>query len=96
MLGCQRIFMSARNAWSQAVAVVAAGILGVERHQQDPVAALLHQRLEPVLDGRLPVAHRPVDAEARVGEGCGQARRTGFRVMVFSGLSSRSLFQIEA
>ena len=36
-------------------------VLRVERHQQDPVAALVEQRLEPVGHLRLAVAHRPVD-----------------------------------
>ncbi len=36
-------------------------ILRVERHQQDPVAALVEQRLEAFGHLRLAVAHRPVD-----------------------------------
>ena len=37
------------------------GVLRVERHQQDAVAALVEQRLDPAGHLRLAVAHRPVD-----------------------------------
>ena len=36
-------------------------ILRIERKQQNPVTALIFQRLQARGDGRLPVAHRPVN-----------------------------------
>ena len=41
------------------------GILRIERHDENAVAALRLQRLEPLGDRRLPVAHRPVDFQLR-------------------------------
>ena len=39
-------------------------ILRIERHEQQAVAAFLHQRLDPLLRRGLAVAHRPIDADA--------------------------------
>ena len=38
-------------------------VLRIKRHEQDAVAALVEQRLEARADGRMAVAHGPVDAD---------------------------------
>ena len=48
------------------------GVLRIERHQEDAVAALVEQGLDPHGDLRLAVAHRPVDHD-RIAHGRLQA-----------------------
>ena len=47
-------------------------VLRIERHQQDAIAALLHQRADAAVSGRVGIAHGEVDLDAfRQTERCG-------------------------
>jgi hypothetical protein len=59
-------------------------ILRIERHHQQPVAALRRERIDPRADRWIAVAHRPVDHDVvMVGNGSGE----------FFGLRARNGFQ---
>ena len=71
-------------------------ILRIERDDENAVAAVGLQRFDALADRRLPVAHRPIDddVEAEIAQQQAPSFSLCERVIVFSGPSSRSLFQI--
>ena len=85
---------SAAKAASLAVAVVARGILRIERARRGCGRSPLPSapRAATAIEG-VAIAHRPVDDDAVAGEHRRRASRPAARVMVTSGASFRSLFQ---
>ena len=64
-------------------------ILRIQRHHQQPVAALRRQRIDPRADRRIAVAHRPIDHDmVMVGDRLGQL----FRLRARDGLQRRFVF----
>src|SRR5215217_7644180 len=49
-------------------------VLWIERHQENAVAALVEQRLQALTNGRVAVAHGPVDAHLVAGDGLEMTR----------------------